>query len=132
MASNADVVRRIYDYLSLDELVAATELLDDDFELDVTTNVFNPAVYRGRDELLRWREGVSDVWEQFDMEAETLEEFGDKLLAYVRVLGRGRGSGVELSDHIWQVWTVREGRAVSCRVFAQDEEGARRAATAEE
>ena len=126
VASNADIVRRGFALWTEGDFDRARDLVHEDFELDVSSNVFNPAVYRGAEELARWGESVFDVWEQFDMSPVSLDELGDKILVQVHVHGRGRGSGVELDDHIWQVWTVRDGKALRCRTYAQDEEAARR------
>jgi len=134
VSTHQEIVRRIYEALNRRDFEATLELVDDEFELDVTTNVFNPAVYRGPEELRRWAEQVFEVWEEFLLEPEELVASGEseKVLARVRVRGVGRGSGVELEDRIWSVWTIRDGLAVRCHNHAQDEEAARRdAATTE-
>lgn len=62
---------------------------------------------------------VRDVWRRWDAEWEELEtiaeEFidaGDFLVVAVRYRGRGRISGVEVSDELFEVHTLRDGLCV--------------------
>ena len=43
------------------------ELIDSDFELDLSRNVFNPDVYRGHAGVQRFVSVVEDVWEDFHL-----------------------------------------------------------------
>jgi ketosteroid isomerase-like protein len=85
-------------------------LLADDFELDLTANVFNPDLYRGREGFLRFLQNVLEVWDEFRMEPEELVEVGEHVVVLVRAHGRGKGSGIEVDDRVTQVWTVRGGK----------------------
>jgi ketosteroid isomerase-like protein len=62
---------------------------------------------------------VRDVWRRWDAEWEELEtvaeEFidaGDQLVVAVRYRGRGRVSGVEVHDKLFEVHTLRDGRCI--------------------
>jgi ketosteroid isomerase-like protein len=46
-----------------------------------------------------------------------LIDAGDKVLAFVRVSGRGQASGVEVEADTWVVWTFRDGKPVEWTVL---------------
>jgi ketosteroid isomerase-like protein len=52
------------------------------------------------------------AWEQMDIEVEELIDAGDKVVAVIRVTGRGRVSGIEIEYSPAGVWTIRDGRIV--------------------
>jgi ketosteroid isomerase-like protein len=48
-----------------------------------------------------------------------LIDCGDQILAAGWQRGRGKGSGVEVSEEIFSVWTVRTGKVVRQRMFRE-------------
>ena len=62
---------------------------------------------------------VREVWRRWDAEWEELEtvadeiiDAGDYLIVAVRYRGRGRVSGVEVNDLLFEVHTLRDGRCI--------------------
>jgi ketosteroid isomerase-like protein len=62
---NVEIVRRCYEIWDDRDWSAVPELLDPDFELDLSRNVFNPDVYHGRDGLERYVGAVRARFEQW-------------------------------------------------------------------
>lgn len=87
-----------------------------DAVLDVSANVFNPAVYEGYDGWQRWAAQVREAWESFRMEPEELIEQGDLVVVLARARAKGRGSGVELDTPSAMVCRLRDGRIAVMRV----------------
>jgi ketosteroid isomerase-like protein len=78
----------------------------------------DPDTYFGLDQIERlwgeWREAVG----QLHFEAEELIDKGDSVVAVTRRIGRGTHSGVEVSDHIVQIFAFGEdGKCVRVREF---------------
>ena len=74
-------------------------------------------------------EAVRDLWKRWDNEWEELEtvadeilDAGDKVVLAMRYRGRGRGSGIEVSDRLFEVHTFRDGQCVSKVDFANRSE----------
>jgi ketosteroid isomerase-like protein len=76
-----------------------------------------------RDAWLTWFEAFEDV----DFEIEELVGDGDSVVAFIRVRGRGRESGLVIEQRLPSVWTVRGGRVERVKGY-RDEGDALRAA----
>jgi len=61
----------------------------------------------------RWLEAWEDAWDEVD----EIVESGGTVIASVRVHGRGRKSGVEISQRLFDVHELRNGRVVRVREF---------------
>ncbi len=57
------------------------------------------------------------TWDDYHYEVHKLIDCGDEVLVEGSQRARGRGSGVEVSEPIYTVWTVREGRVIRQRMF---------------
>jgi ketosteroid isomerase-like protein len=69
---------------------------------------------------------VQDLWKRWDSEWEDLEtvaeeilDAGDNVVVAMRYRGRGRGSGVEVNDRLFEVHTFRDGECVRKVDFAE-------------
>ena len=66
------------------------------------------------DRLLRWL----STWEHWRTEPEEFLANGDHVVALVRYIGRGKGSGVEVDDPGAHVWELRDGRPVRLVIYS--------------
>jgi uncharacterized protein len=76
------------------------------------------------------KEGIKELFasymEAFDalrLEPEEFIDAGDQIVVSLHQLIRGKGSGARVVGRIAHVWTMREGAALSLRIFG-DKEGA--------
>ena len=58
--------------------------------------------------LARWR----GEWDEYEQTAEEFVDIGDRVLATVHFQGRGRGSGIDIDQRFYEVYTVRTGKIV--------------------
>jgi uncharacterized protein len=122
---NVSIVRRVYDSLDdPDESVLA--LWHPDVEFDVSRDVWGPLVggghYRGLEGVRRWMLDLYSAWERMDLDCEELIDAGDRVVAVLRVHGRGRLSGIEVDYRPAGIWTMRDGRVVRVVWFASREQ----------
>jgi ketosteroid isomerase-like protein len=116
---NADVVRHaLAQWNAAPEVTeqAFSEFAHHDMVLDLTSNVLNPATYQGFDGFVRFADQVGEAWAEFRMEPEEFFERGDVVVVFVRAVGKGRGSGVEVDDAVAMVAEVRDGRIALMKV----------------
>ena len=114
---NVELIRRAYAALNRGDIEAFVSLCDDDFHLDMSERVLNPATYEGHDGIRRFYREVREVWAEFMWEPEQLHATGERVVALLHSHGRGRGSGVEIDRDVAMLWTVRDGRAVAVRFY---------------
>lgn len=82
-------------------------------------------VLHGREQLRarlnRWRE----AWEEgYRNDPEELIDAGDKVLAFIRVSGRGKASGVPVETRVAHVWTFRDGLCIRVEFFGKEDRAA--------
>lgn len=119
--SNVDVVRDIY--AAWLEGRSARDFIADDVEYVNPPDAVEPGTRRGRAAF----KGIRDAYDDVRIEPLEYIDAGDDVLVIARVMGRGKGSGVEMDWRQGYIWTVRDGRAVRFRWF-NDPEQARAAA----
>ena len=105
------------------------DLVAPEFVMDFSRRRLNPVVVRGRDEVRAFAEGDGQMWEggHLAYQPKELIDAGDKVLAFVRVSGRGHASGVEVEADTWAVWTFRDGKRVEWTYFGDDRASALKA-----
>jgi ketosteroid isomerase-like protein len=129
---NVEIVRRIL--AMLDQGDDPHDLFAPEFVLDFSRRRLNPAVVRGRDEARAFAEGEEQMWAggRLAYQPKELIDAGDKVLAFVRVTGRGQASGVEVEADTWAAWTFRDGKPVEWTYFGEDRASAVKAVGLEE
>ena len=117
MNEDEPLIRRGYDAWNSGDWAAMEELLAPEFEVDATDRVLNPDSYRGLEGFRRLAREMEEIWDSWDI--EPLEIVQRKELVFVahRVRARGKGSGVEVVQTYWSVWTVRDGRGVKLALY---------------
>ena len=117
---NVETVRRIYDAFAEGDFARALEEGEPDFEwIPPEQDIQGPV--QGKESLRRFLEDQNEAFEDFRVEAEELKVRGDQVLAFIRVSGRGRGSGVEFDIRAANLWTFRGGRLIRGQVFPERE-----------
>ncbi len=127
---NVEIVRRIYESLTRGDddwrgLVAPEVVID------FSRRRIDPFVARGLDDpaLTSFQAQASEIWEGLPAwESEELIEAGDKVFAFIRSSGRGKGSGAMVEARVANVWTFRDGKPVEFTYFGEDRAAAREAA----
>jgi ketosteroid isomerase-like protein len=66
-------------------------------------------IYHGLDEVEKFFTTLDDEWESLRIEVIAQQERGGCVVSDVRVIGRGRGSGVAVQHHETHVWRLQDG-----------------------
>lgn len=110
---NVELVWRIYRMWAEQRWSAIPDVIDQDVEVDLSRNVFNPGVYRGYAGLEGVLRGIGDMWDDFRfVPTEVVAVGDDTVVATVTLSGTGKESGVDVEMEAMTVWTLREGKAV--------------------
>ena len=106
----------MYEAYSSGDLAGALAYLDPEVKWDFT-EAPDGIVYHGREEVERFWGMLDQVWESMTIEVIAQEERGDTIVNDVRVVGRGRGSGVEVQQPETHVWQVQDGKLVDGKAY---------------
>jgi ketosteroid isomerase-like protein len=126
---NVEIVRRLFALLSAGD-EAVWDQLPPELVFDFSRRLLNPVVVRGRDKVRAFWEGERQLWEggHLGYEPKELMDAGDKVLALLRITGRGKASGAEVETYVWNVVTFRDGKPVETTYFGDDRAAALEAA----
>ena len=111
---NAAIVRSMYaafSRLAQNGEIASyvAEYFDSDCEYQP---VEETGTIRGHDSLIRWNQRWLEAWDDNWDEVDQTIETGEMVVAAIRVHGRGRKSGVEISQRLFDVFELRDGKIV--------------------
>ena len=127
---NGEIGRRLLALLSQDDYEAFFDELPPEFIFDFSRRLIDPVVLRGRDEVRAWMERERQMWEgdHVGYEPKEVIDAGDKVLALIRISGRGKASGVEVEAYTWNVLMFRDGKPMEQTYFGDDRAAAFQAA----
>jgi ketosteroid isomerase-like protein len=115
---NVERLKSAYEALNRKDFDAAIEIAHPEIEF-VPAGGASP--YRGADALRAWME--PDAFESQTFEPIDFRVNGNKVLVRQRNWGRGAGSGIEMENDFWGVWTFDDqGRATRVEAFLLHEE----------
>jgi ketosteroid isomerase-like protein len=120
---NVEIIRRGFETMQRDGWQTLFSLIDPEFELTTPPDLaMEPDTYRGEAGLRRYFESFEDAMEDIQIvpEGEFLGA-GEKVFVPFRLSARGRETGIEATQHAFQVWTMRAGRGLRVEIFASRE-----------
>jgi uncharacterized protein len=117
MSEGSDFAARLYAAINARDRQAIRALTAPDIVVRTTVEA-----YRGPEALLGWLDEGDDAFDDFTVELLEVEELGGRVVVSMRQRGRGKASGAEVDDRLTHVWTLRDGRAIALRSFADHED----------
>ena len=119
---NVEVVREMYEAFNRGDLEGALKLLHPQPELHQAPEVVDAEVFIGLEAFLRGMSLFMEDWDDPRLEPQDLDEVGDCVLLRVRVSGRGKASGIQMTTEFFHSWTLREGKPYRCFVRSTRED----------
>jgi ketosteroid isomerase-like protein len=120
---NVEIIRRGFETMQRDGWQTLFSMIDPEFELTTPADLaMEPDTYRGEAGLRRYFESFEDAMENIQIvpEGEFLGA-GEKVFVPFRLSARGRETGIEATQHAFQVWTMRAGKGLRVEIFASRE-----------
>jgi uncharacterized protein len=114
---NVETVRRAYEAFNTRDFDAITEVGHPDVEWRPYLSDLGGEPLRGVAAVQRYIGSLAAEWEEFHVEPQEFRDLGDTVLVFVRVLGRGKGSGVETELRTVHVVTLRDGKIWRNRTY---------------
>jgi ketosteroid isomerase-like protein len=114
---NVELVRALYDAYARGDAEAAFAHLHEDIEWSEPPDSPESGTLRGHEGVRRQITRWLGAWDEYRFEIDELIDVGDHVVASGHQYGRGRGSGVEVAEEHFHVWSLRRGKAVRMRMF---------------
>lgn len=102
-------LREGYELFSREGIEGWLDILDPEIEWTEGEDVPEVEVYRGIEGVIKQQREYEQAFESLRLEPQDFLAAGDRLLVWVRLTLRGRGSGVEVEGRAGHLWTLRDG-----------------------
>ena len=117
-SEKVELLRSMLDAYNEQGVEAMLPYIDPDFEVTVPPSLsVEPDTYRGHEGMRHYFESFADVMDEVRFEADEFVEAGNRVVATTRLTARARETGLEVEQEVFQIWTVRDGRAVKAEVY---------------
>jgi ketosteroid isomerase-like protein len=108
-------VRKVYDAFNRGDFDAAVAEMHPEIEWERAEQAPDTTPLKGADAIRAWM--MPDVFEEQHVTLEEVVESGDKVFVQILARVKARGSGIEISDRAFHVWTIRDGKAARFEFF---------------
>jgi ketosteroid isomerase-like protein len=101
-----------------------------DFVWDMSTFAGWPErqIYEGADGAGEFLASWTEPWDDWELEIEELiDAGGDEVIAVIRQHGTSKSTGLEVDMQFAQLWTIRDGKYMRMRMYADPAEAKRAA-----
>ena len=119
---NIDTVRRVYDAYAAGDFELALSCFDPEVEFSQPADEPGAGTYHGHEGIVEAMTKWTGAWLDYRVDVDQLADLGDHVLANTRHYGRGKSSGVESEQRIFQLYTLRGGRIVRTRMYYDEDE----------
>jgi ketosteroid isomerase-like protein len=120
--ANVEIVRRMYEAYARADFELSLSYLDPDIEFSQPAEEPGAGTYHGHQGVIQAFANWMGTWEDYRVEVEELTDLGDHVLARTRHHGRGKGSGVEVEQRIFQLWSLQNDKVVRARMYYDEAE----------
>jgi uncharacterized protein len=120
---NVESVRRGFEVLREQGVEAMLEYIDPEFELTTPPEFsVEPSTYRGHDGVRRYFDSFYEAMEEVRFEPEEFIAAGEQVVVPLRLVARGRGTGIEAEQRVVTVCTLRNGKILRMDPYATREQ----------
>jgi ketosteroid isomerase-like protein len=113
----SDLIRRALEARERGDVDTMLEPLTEDVVVDASRRVLDPFVAEGHDGFRKFISFLDEAWANQRVEPEELIEVGDELVIPIRLVNKGRGSGVVVHARAAWVVTFRDDKIARLTVY---------------
>ena len=113
-----ETLRLVYEAYNRGDWIGALSGMHRDIEWKTTRT----GRHRGHDEVRRFMEDMREPFEEVMVEPDEWFDHGDRIVVFLRIRARPRGSDAIAENRVGHLWTMRDGKAIRCETFPRREE----------
>jgi uncharacterized protein len=130
---NVDAVKAGFDALKRGDFEDLIQRIHPEFEFTTPAALsVEPDTYRGEEGVRRYFDSFYEAMDEVQFIPDEFIDAGEHVVVPVTLRARGKETGLEVEQRIFQVWSVRDGMASRVEVFATLEEAMDAARPADE
>jgi ketosteroid isomerase-like protein len=119
---NVELTRRGFEAYNASDYESLGALLHSEVELHADDELLNSGDFRGPEGFLHWSAEWEEAWEEFHVEASTVETLGDHcILVDSHQVARGAGSGIDVEMDVFWALEADEGKVRRMHIYATRE-----------
>jgi ketosteroid isomerase-like protein len=115
--TNIDRVRAGYEALDRGDVDAVREFIHPEARMRDRPEIPDATTYIGWDGVLLSLRASRETFEDFHFVPERFFENEDKIVAVIKMVGKGRASGIPVQERIAHLWTIRDDLAVALQAY---------------
>jgi ketosteroid isomerase-like protein len=120
--SNVELVQEIFDRFAEGGIENAMDFIDESVVIEIPPDMSaEPDIYHGHEGVRRYFHGFDGMIEELEYVALELIPAGERVLAHVRLSGRGVSSGVDVALEPYVLHELADGKVVRIRPYADRE-----------
>jgi ketosteroid isomerase-like protein len=119
-SSRAETVRQAFEAFARGDIDAVLEFCDP--EIIIRDPGRTGTTFRGPAGLRQFFEEWLENWEEYRSEPIEFVEAGDEILVRAEQTGRGKLSGIEIRQDLFQVFRLGDGKIVEYRLYTDRDE----------
>ena len=113
-----ETLRLVYEAYNRGDWTGALSRMDRDIEWKTTRT----GRHRGHEEVRRFMEDMREPFEEVMVEPDEWFDHGDRIVVFLRIRARPRGSDAVAENRVGHLWTMRNGKAIRCETFPRRED----------
>jgi ketosteroid isomerase-like protein len=130
---NVETLRQGFAAMSTGVIEDILAFVHPDFEVDIPPELSaEPDTYRGHEGVRRYFQSFADAMDEIRFAPERLWDCGEKVVVALRVTAKGKETGIAVEQHLAQVWTIRDGKALRAQTYPTQAEALEAAGLREE
>jgi ketosteroid isomerase-like protein len=116
---NVEIIRRAYEALASGGTEAFLEYIHPEFEGTTPPHLgAEPDTYRGHSGVWRYFDSFSEAMDDIRLTGHTFHDVGDHVVVEMTLEARGKTTRIDVGQRLFQVWEIRDGKAVKLENFA--------------
>jgi ketosteroid isomerase-like protein len=117
-SQNVELVRGGFEALSEGGVEALLPFIHPEFEVTTSADLASePDTYRGHAGLRRYFDSFYEAMDEIRFEPREFRDAGGHVIVPVTLTARGRTTGIEASQKLVMVWSLREGQAIRVETY---------------
>jgi ketosteroid isomerase-like protein len=120
---NVELVRRAYEAMNSGDLETVLAGFDQDVEFvlakdaETVLGLDFEESYRGIGGFMQFLARLSEAWEEYRWEPVEYLDAGERVVVFIRMIARGRASGIEIEQDMAHVSEMRNAKVVRHETF---------------